>query len=145
MAILFILLLFVFLLPILRFIVQIALRSRIEKSREIIYNDNILINYYSKNVILSEEDMDSWQFNEYDKIIKDEEQYKENIKKIANDLYESDIIGNRHTVNLLAKFLVKYYTEPIINFGNDGEKKMLRNMVILLVANGFINESEDDK
>ena len=35
-----------------------ALRKRIEKSRATIYNDNLLINYYSKNIILSQEEID---------------------------------------------------------------------------------------
>ena len=80
----------------------------------------------------------------YDKEIKNEVQYKENIRKIANHLYDSDRFGDKKTVGLLAKFIVKYYTEPIISFGNKGEKKMLRNMVMLVVANGFITGSDDN-
>ena len=144
MVILIIILLVVFLLLVLRLIISAVLSRRIEKSREIIYNDNILINYYCKQVIVSDEDVKSLRFNLYDKNIKDEKRYKENIIEIANDIYNCDKIGDKYAIILLAKFLVKYYTEPIISFGNKREKKMLRNMVMLLVANGFIAECDNN-
>ena len=145
MLVLIIIIVIVFLPLILRFIMGAALSSQIEKSREIIYNDNRLVNYYSKRVKISEDDRHSWQFQSYDIRVNDVREYKENIRKIINDLYDSDRMGDKRTVNLIAKFLVKYYTEPIIKYGNGSEKKMLRNMVMLLNANGFIDKSEDDE
>lgn len=144
MIVLVIILVVLFLPFILKFLMGVALGSQIEKSREIIYNDNDLVNYYSKRVKISESDMYSWQFSSYTKKITDARQYKENIRKIISDLYDSDRSGDRNTVNLLAKFLVKYYAEPIVKYGNNNEKKMLRNMAMLLNANGFIDKREDD-
>ena len=144
MAVLIIILIIVFLPLILKMIAGAALGSQIEKSREMIYNDNDLVNYYSKRVKISEDDMYSWQFSSYTKKITDEHQYKENIRKIASDLYDSDRLGDKNTVNLLAKFLVKYYAEPIVQYGNNNEKKMLRNMAMLLNTNGFIDKREEE-
>lgn len=144
MAVLIIILIIIFLPLILKMIAGAALGSQIEKSREMIYNDNDLVNYYSKRVKMSEDDMYSWQFSSYTKKITDERQYKECIRKITNDLYDSDRLGDKNTVNLLAKFLVKYYAEPIVKYGNNNEKKMLRNMAMLLNTNGFIDKREEE-
>lgn len=144
MVVFIIILIIVFLPLILRLIMGATLGGQIEKSRKIIYNDNDLVNYYSKRVKVSEDELYSWQFSSYTKKITDERQYKECIRKITNDLYESDRLGDKYTVNLLAKFIVKYYAEPIVRYGNNIEKKMLRNMAMLLNANGFIDKREED-
>ncbi|MBR3908418.1 MAG: hypothetical protein IKJ50_01720 [Clostridia bacterium] len=143
MAVLIIILLIFFLPMIIKFIMGATLAGQVEKSREIIYSDNRLINYYSKRVILTEEEKYTIRFNLYADSYVTENNYKENIRKLTNAIYESDRIGDKKAVNDLAKFLVIYYTEPIIRYGNNSEKKMLRNMAMLLSANGFIDNSEE--
>lgn len=144
MIVLVIILVILFLPIVLRLLMGATLVSQIEKCRKIIYNDNDLVNYYSKHVKVSEDELNFWEFSSYTKKITDEHQYKESIRKITNDLYDSDRSGDKYTVNLLAKFLVKYYAEPIVRYGNNNEKKMLRNMAMLLNANGFIDKREEE-
>lgn len=142
MVVLIIILVIFFLPLILRMLMGAALGSQIEKSREVIYNDNDLVDYYSKRVKISEDDLYSWEFASYAQKITDRDEYKENIRKLTSALYDGDRLGDKQSVNRLAKIMVKYYAEPIVRYGNNGEKKMLRNMAMLLNANGFIDRSE---
>ena len=144
MIVLIIILAIIFLPIILKFIMGAILGSQIEKSREIIYSDNLLVDYYSKRVILTEEEKYTIRYNPYADSYVTESNYKENIRKLVNAIYECDRLGDKKSVNELAKFLVIYYTEPIIKYGNSSEKKMLRNMAMLLSSNGFIDNSEED-
>lgn len=72
--------------------------------------------------------------------INNKEDYKIVIQALIDALYDADRKRNVLLVNLLAHYMVKYYTKYIVRYGNFSEKSVLRNMTALLKKNGILKD-----
>ena len=74
--------------------------------------------------------------------INSKSEYKSNFTKIVDQLYSlshsTDPSHAKFQTNIVAKFMVRHYTIPVLKFGNNSHRAVLINCVRLLIINGEI-------
>ena len=70
--------------------------------------------------------------------VRNKEEFNNVWEVITDEIVKNDVNRNVIAVNQWSYYAVKYYTEPVLQYGNGIQKKQLRNFVRLIDHNRLI-------